>query len=112
MNTLSLSSLDAYQIADPDAVRAFLQEHPFMEPLLGEVAAQLAKYFPNAPLRLQVETEMEATGRLRPQLVIETIVAGWTPDDAQDAMDEFAHQWWLDQMHRGQSRLIPTLAFG
>ena len=106
------SVLDAYQVTDADEVRAFLKAHPAFEPLLGEIAAQLSKYFPGAPLRLQAEIEMEATGRLRPQLVIEAIVPGWTPDAAQDALDEFGEKWWLNQSYEVRRQIIPTLAFG
>jgi hypothetical protein len=106
------AALDAYQLVDADEVRAFLAAHPFLEPLLGEVAAQLPQYFPGAPLRLQVEVEHDAAGRPRPQLVVVAIVPGWTADAAQDAMDEFADQWWLSQMDRAWKELVITLAFG
>jgi len=108
--TAPASALDAYQMVDADEVRAFLAAHPFMEPLLVEVAEQLPKYFPGAPLRLEVGYDPEGYGP--PELLLEAIVPGWTGDAAQDALDEFADKWWLDHYDRGQNLLTITVAFG
>ncbi len=97
--------LDAYQVTDANEVRAFLAAHPFLEPLLAEAVVQLPRFFPGAPLRL----EMEHHGQ---QLVIEAIVPGWSADAVEDALDDFAEQWWLDQFHRAHNRLVITADFG
>lgn len=109
-STAPASALDAYQLVDADEVRAFLAKHPFMEPLLAEVAAELPKYFPGAPLRLEVEYDPEGYGP--PELLLAAVVPGWTADAAQDAMDEFADQWWLDRYDRGQNVLVIMPVFG
>jgi hypothetical protein len=104
--------LDAFQVDAAEPVRAFLREHSFVEPLLGEIAAQLPKYFPNAPVRLQAEVERDATGQLFTQLVVEIVVEGWSVDAAMDAMDAFVAEWWLHQWNRAGHRVIVTSAFG
>lgn len=108
--TPTAPALDAYQLVDADEVRAFLAKHPFMEPLLGEVAAELPKYFPGAPLRLSVDYDPEGYGP--PELVLFAVVVDWELDAAQAALDEFADKWWLDRYDRGQNLLVITFAFG
>jgi hypothetical protein len=98
-------ALDAFQVTDEAEVRAFLLAHPFLEPLLGEVAAQLPRYFPGAPLRLEVSHDGQ-------QLVVEALVPTWSVDAVEDALNAFAHQWWLAQFRRAQNRLVVTSAFG
>ncbi|MDQ3813789.1 MAG: hypothetical protein M3347_07540 [Armatimonadota bacterium] len=101
-------ALNTYELIDADEVRAFLAAHPFMEPLLAEVAAQLPRFFPGAPLRLEVGYDPE--GYDPPVLLLHVVVAGWELDAARAAMDEFDHEWWLDRYHP-RNRLVITLAF-
>jgi hypothetical protein len=101
-------TLDAYQLVDADEVRAFLAAHPFMESLLAEVATQLPRFFPGAPLRLEVGYDPE--GYDPPVLLLEVVAAGWEPDAARAAMDQFADQWWLDRYHP-RNRLVIMLGY-
>ena len=71
--------LNAFELVDADEVRAFLATHPFMEPLLAEVADQLPKYFPGAPLRLQAEAAIGGGKRDR-----DRAVGGIVVDDAAE----------------------------
>jgi hypothetical protein len=101
----AVGTLNAYQLTDADEVRAFLAAHPFLEPLLGEAAVQLPRFFPGAPLRLEVSHDGY-------QLVVEAIVPEWSVDAVEDALDAFGEQWWIDQFHRARNRLVITSAFG
>ena len=98
----------AFELVDADEVRAFLAAHPFMEPLLSEVAAQLPRFFPGTTLRLEVGYDPE--GYDPPELILYVVVQGWELDDARAAMDRFGDEWWLDRYHP-RNRLVITLAF-
>jgi hypothetical protein len=106
--TAPADALDAYQLVDADEVRTFLAAHPFIAALLVEVTAQLPRFFPGAPLRLEVGYDPE--GYDPPVLILYVVVAGWELDAARAAMDEFAAKWWLDRYHP-RHRLAITLAF-
>jgi hypothetical protein len=103
-----VGALDAYQLVDAEEVRAFLAAHPFIAALLAEVTAQLPRFFPGAPLRLEVGYDPE--GHDPPVLILYVVVAGWELAAARAAMDRFDDEWWLDRYHP-RNRLSITLAF-
>ena len=104
------TALDAFQLTDAAEVRAFLAAHPFLEPLLGEVAAQLPRYFSGAPLRMKVGHDPE--GHASPELILSPSCRRiGRVEAAQDTLDRFDCDWWLDHYDEARGLLLITITF-
>jgi hypothetical protein len=92
----------------PTEVRHFLEENPFLGPLLKEAYINIREYFPSSEIFLEVVADPEAFDE--EQLVI-FIPVTQDPDGASEALNQLDQNWWLDAMERSQDKLCITLEF-
>jgi hypothetical protein len=97
-----------YTFRKSSEVSYFLEEHPFLTPLLREAYSHIRKYFPSSTLFLEVVADPEA--RDEEQLVV-FVAVNQDPDEASKALDQFDKDWWLDALERARDKLTITLEF-
>lgn len=91
-----------YFFDKPEKVIEYLEENPFLIPLLIEAHSKIAKYFPNAPLYLEVYT-FQNTGN-NSKLFLE-IVPSCEPEEAGEMLETFGDDWWLAASEAAQNKL-------
>jgi hypothetical protein len=92
----------SYTFRDSAAVLRFLEENPFLVPVLLEAPAWIAGYFAAPKLYLAILADPE-TGDEN-QLVL-SIVINVPPDQALDQLQQFDEGWWLDVVSRTSGKL-------
>jgi hypothetical protein len=97
-----------FDIRKPTEVTHFLEENPFLTPLLREAYSHLRKYFQSSKLFLEVVADPELIDE--EQLVV-FIAVNHDPDEASEALNRLDKDWWLDAMERAQDKLTITLEF-
>jgi len=92
-----------YRIKNKDEVFAFLDENPFLIPLLLEAQEKIEVYFRNSFVYLEMETDRE----LAPEpLLLVVISPNYQPEEAFQKFRLFSRVWWLDvAMKRTQNKL-------
>jgi hypothetical protein len=86
----------------PAQVQAFLDENPFLMPLLPEIRRKLRDYFPDSPVSLMVASDPDEAGRL--QLIVAVII-DLLPGAAIDRLGEFDRDWWLENLDRARGKV-------
>ena len=97
-----------YDVRKPTEVSHFLEENPYLTPLLNEAYRHIRKYFQSSKLFLEVVADPEVIDE--EQLVV-FIAVNHDPDEASDALNRLDKEWWLDAMERAQEKLTITLEF-
>ncbi len=90
------------------AVVSFVEKHPFLAPLLSEAHPHIQNHFPAAEVFLQHVEDPEIDDY--EQLVV-SIGTDLTAAEAVRRLQQWARDWWLDAMDRGQGKLCFTLEF-
>jgi hypothetical protein len=96
-----IHDIQDYGISDK-RVESFIQRNPELRQLLGDAYAQIQRYFPKTQCRLQFYIDPE-TGHEQLVLLIETDL---NFEVVMNLLDQFRHDWWLDNLHRAESKLI------
>ena len=89
-------------------VESFLDQHPFLRPLVAEAHRHASRYFPDSEHRLRVTEDPEGMGAT--QLVLSI----GTREDAATAMarlDRLDAEWWLDASLRAKGLFLVTVEF-
>jgi hypothetical protein len=89
-------------------VEKYLDENPFLVPLLAEAGRILPRHFPDATLRLEVVIDPEVPNEK--QLVL-SIAPRLPAPEALAVLRRFDEGWWLDRLPEAQDRLAITLTF-
>lgn len=97
-----------YHYDDRVAVFAFLEQYPFLVPLLLEAFFKISRFFPSFAGFLEVHTDPE--DRSDVQLVL-SIMTSLPLEDAQACIDRFDEHWWLDSSGHAQGKLCIMLGF-
>ncbi|MDQ2809140.1 MAG: hypothetical protein M3Z04_19890 [Chloroflexota bacterium] len=97
-----------YTSDKPDAVRAFLQQHPEVVTFLTEAPPHLRRYFPDSPLCLDVIIDPDGSGAPEIQL---TIVPTGAPEDAIAGFEQFTAEWWGEQFVQLQGKVGVLLEY-
>src|SRR5579859_7803164 len=97
-----------YIFRETNVVISFLEENPFLMPLLQEAYTQTKEYFPDSDLALEVINSSEAIGE--EQLFVFIVVKG-NAEEASQEIDHLDQEWWLDNMKRAQDKLCIALEF-
>ena len=100
------TSLDVYILRTEAEVRAFLREHPQLNAVLREAPGEIWKFFPGAPLELEVETDPEAVGVKELFIVIRVNLPGREAFETIKALDS---GWWLKQPREVRLHMRTTL---
>ena len=100
---------ELYTFVNGEEITGFLRGSPFLAPLLVDAEQAVRRHFPEAGLRLEVATDPEVAGATH---LVLSINQGGSVDRALNRLRRFDDDWWLDQIHRAQGKLVITLAFG
>lgn len=93
----------AFAFRRPEEVAKFLQEHPFLVPLLMEAHSKVAQYFgPSPEVVLEVVTDPEA---IDDRQLVAFIRTDLDPTEALASLDRFDKGWWLEASHRSDGKL-------
>jgi hypothetical protein len=107
-NVFNPSIENLYILRDANEVRGFLEENPFLIPLLQEAHIHIKKLFPNSDVVLEVVTDPEIAGE---KDLVAFIVVGENVEDASEMLDRLDEEWWLDALDRAQGQFHITLEF-
>ncbi|MDZ4719892.1 MAG: hypothetical protein SH847_15690 [Roseiflexaceae bacterium] len=93
---LSAETAERYEVIDPTAVRAYLASRPALANVLEDAPQQIARFFPDAPLRLE--------GRAG----VPRIVLHRCPCSSQRRGEPRVRPHWASgRTHRGQTQVCP-----
>src|SRR5215469_13388283 len=81
-----------YIFRDANEVTGFLEENPFLIPLLVEAYAHIKEYFPDSDVCLEVAHDPELIGQKQ---LITFIVVGPNVENASQTLDHLDENWWL-----------------
>lgn len=106
---LNLSAV--YQCEDAAAVEAFLRANPDLLPFVEQSEVQIAKFFPDADLRLAVELdEGEDGGRAQEKLFL-LIEVPDAIDDTLNRLEQLDEAWSVDVCEATNDRLVIDLKY-
>ena len=97
-----------YIFRDADDVTSFLEENPFLIPLLQEGYTHIKKYFPDSDVFLKVMHDPEFIGQKQ---LIAFIAVKLTAEEASQALDLFDEEWGLEAWIIAEDKLCITLEF-
>jgi hypothetical protein len=102
---LTAETAERYEVIDPAAVRAYLAARPALADVLTEAPNEIARFFPNAPLRLETHTDPDDGSETLVLLIRTTLEA----NTAIDRLTELDNAWWLDAPQAARRVLLITL---
>src|SRR5579864_4182961 len=79
-----------YIFRDANEVTSFLEENPFLAPLLVESYPYIKKHFPNADVFLEVVHDPEMVGYTQ---LVAFIAVKQTAEEASQALDRLDEEW-------------------
>ncbi|OCQ97962.1 hypothetical protein BCD67_02200 [Oscillatoriales cyanobacterium USR001] len=85
-------------------VLQFLDNHPFLVPVLLEAPDNISDYFPGDPLFLEVVIDPESTSPDDDTMFI-IIASDVDPDDSIDRLWQLDENWWLKASMPLQNKL-------
>jgi hypothetical protein len=98
-----------YVFKDRDQVFHYLENHPFLVPLLLEAYSKIDTFFPEYPqVLLEVVTDPEVPDDTQ---LVASIRVNLSPDEALERLDSFDRQWWLPSMDRAKGELCIHVEF-
>ena len=92
----------SYTFKERAEVLRFLDEYPFLVPLLLEAPPKIEDHFPESPLFLTVLADPEVGDDA--QLVL-SIGVDFPPDQALLRLQQLDIEWWLDSVSQTEGRL-------
>ncbi len=102
METTATKRIEAlYQIRGDD-VFAFIEQHPFLVPILLEAPAQIKPYFPESPLALEMFIDPEGIGVRSLLIVIPTRL---DVDTAFEKFNQIHDDLWFQRWDETQHKL-------
>jgi hypothetical protein len=97
-----------YVLRREDRVEKFIAHNPFLVELIGEAYSELRKVFKTETLYLEIYRDRDGSQYDQLQISIGTKK---DPIDANRQLDEFDHNWWLDNIERSQDKLAIILEY-
>ncbi|HEX9987715.1 MAG TPA: hypothetical protein VGE45_04455 [Chloroflexia bacterium] len=85
-------------------VRHFLERQAFLVPILNEALLQIAEYFPQAQVVLDLSSDAEGSPSDEQLLLL--IGTNLSSDVALVQLKCFDRDWWLDKVDQAQGKLI------
>jgi hypothetical protein len=104
---LSADTAERYEVIDPAAVRAYLAARPHLIALLEDAPQQIARFFPDAPLRLEVQIDPD----LGTMLLLLGIGTRALVEEALTQMEHLLERWYLDLPYDVQRDVLPVLRY-
>lgn len=94
-----------YVFEEPEELRTFLEQHPYLIPLLAEARTPIARLFgPTATVRLELLIDPDSSGP-ESDALYGIIHSSLDVDAALDALQAFGDQWWLEEIPRAHGYL-------
>ncbi len=88
-------------------VEDFLERHAFLVPILDEAQVQLARYFPQAQIALELSSDAEGhPSDEQLVLLVGTILPAAV---ALAQLKCFDREWWLDKVDQAQGKITINL---
>lgn len=98
-----------YILRERAEVIRFIEERPFLAPLLLEAHGEIAKFFgPYPHVFLEIVTDPEAA---RARQLVAFVSTPLSPDEALDRLARLDEGWWLEALERAAGNLCITLEF-
>ena len=97
-----------YIFREATEVTSFLEENPFLIPLLQEAYMHIKRHLPHSDVVLEVVTDPEIMGQK--DLVVFIVVEG-KAEEASEALDRLDEEWWLNALERAEDKLHIALEF-
>ena len=97
-----------YIFRDASEVTSFLEENPFLMPLLVESYPYIKKHFPDAEVFLEVVHDPEIIGYIQ---LVAFIAVRQTAEGADEALDRLDEEWAPEAMERAGNMFLITLEF-
>lgn len=94
---------DSFELRDEAKVKRYLQKYDFLLPVLHEVPAQIARFFP-ASTRLALEVSWDPDDAT--SMLCVRVPTQLSADEAYDQMDKLDAEWWYAASEHTDSRMI------
>jgi hypothetical protein len=101
LNSMIAMYESMYHLRKPSKIRVFLEDNEFLDPIITEAYGKLQKHFPSSAIFMEV---------VQNELVI-SIGTTLSPEDADEKLDSFDEEWWIDASARSNARLCITVEF-
>ncbi len=98
----------SYTLREKTEVIQFLENHPFLVPVLLEAPEKIRYYFPDEELFIQVDYDPENINYV--QLVL-SILTKITPDDAVDRLNKLDKNWSLSLSYQVREKFFTILEY-
>ncbi|MEG4530168.1 hypothetical protein [Microcoleus sp. D2_18a_D3] len=99
----------SYIFRDKTEVIEFINQYPFLLPVLLEAPVQISNYFPEQKLLLQVINDPEIPNYVH--LVLSIILTDLDPDEAMDREDELRKNWSRGLSHEIREHFYTILEY-
>jgi hypothetical protein len=97
-----------YELRNQPEIQRFLGSNTHLLPMLTEARQQIARYFPGAPLALEVTTDPEA---LDNEQLIAIIITSVSADEAFECLEQLDQGWWLGVIRQAKGKLSISVEF-
>lgn len=94
-----------YEFRNPVAVRAFVDDHPYLVPVLLEAYTAIQQYLPAS--RMVLDTFIDREEGVQSQLVL-TVVMDVPVEEVTTRLVAFDEGWWLEKSRTTHDRLTIT----
>lgn len=99
----------SYIFRDKTEVIEFINQYPFLLPVVLEAPVQISNYFPEQKLLLQVINDPEIPNYVH--LVLSIILTDLDPDEAMDREDELRKNWSRGLSHEIREHFYTILEY-
>ena len=103
-----IQHLYTFQDREPGEVLQFIENYPFLIPLLLEAPEKIREFFPDAFLKLKVDIDPESYSKESNELVL-LIKSDIDPEESVDILEQLDDRWWNDVEHLSQHKMFTTL---
>lgn len=97
-----------YTLRERSEVLKFLDNHPFLVPVLLEAPEKIRDYFPGDSLILDMAIDPESSSPEDDRLVL-LIATDIEADESVDRLWELDNAWWLNAAQRSQHKMFIDL---
>ncbi|CBN54136.1 MULTISPECIES: hypothetical protein [Kamptonema] len=97
-----------YTLRNRSEVLKFIEEYPFLIPVLLEAPDEIRYYFPSDALILDMAIDPESSSTDDDKLVL-LIATDIDADESVDRLWELDNAWWLNASRRSQHKMFTNL---
>jgi dTDP-4-amino-4,6-dideoxygalactose transaminase len=90
-----------YALRNPTEIREFLKNNRYLISLVSEAYQELQRFFPRSPVSMKIHQN---------EMVV-AVKTSLSPEDADEMLDNFDEEWWIEASARSNARLCITVEF-